>query len=77
MTRADREYERRGCAIGSEVTVTGTPIPLLIETEPDALFLHWKRMAAVTLQTEPLDLGKLEFCVRRMRFWQEHMETTR
>ena len=77
MSRADGEYERRGCAIGAEVTVAGTPTPLLIETEASALLLHWKRMAMLTLEAEPVNLSKLYFCVKRMEFWQQHLEITR
>jgi len=77
MSRANREYERGGCAIGSEVTVTGTVTPILIDTEPRALLLHWKRMVMITLETEPVNLSKLDFCVNRMKFWQQHLEINR
>ena len=70
MSRTDQEYPRRGCAIGSEITPTTTPV--LIETEPDALFQFWRKMAKLSLEAEPVDLGKLEFCVRRMAYWREH-----
>src|SRR4030095_3461624 len=67
MSRAEHNYNRRGCAIGSEVA---TANPLLIETEVDALFLHGRKMGIITLKAEPVDLGKLEFCVMRMRYWR-------
>jgi hypothetical protein len=69
MSRAEHSHDRRGCAIGSEIATT----PMLIETEADALFLHWRSMAMITLKAESVDLGKLEFCVKRMRYWQDHM----
>ena len=77
MSRGDRHYQHRGCAIGSEVTVTGTLAPILIETESSALAMHWKKMAVITLQSEPLDLSKLYFCIKRLEFWLQHLEITK
>lgn len=70
MSRSTHDYPRRGC---STEIVTGAD-PLLIETEPDALFEHWRAMALLTLKAEPVDLGKLEYSLRRMEFWREHMK---
>ena len=70
MSRTEQSYSRRGCAIGSEIATTDSPV--LIDTEADALFLHWRNMAMLTLQAEPVDLGKLEYCVRRMKYWREY-----
>jgi hypothetical protein len=72
MSRAEHNYPRRGCVVGSEI-VTATDSPVLIETEADALFLHWRSMAMIALQAQAVDLDKLEFCIRRMRYWQDHM----
>ncbi len=54
--------------------VTATDNPLLIETEPDALFQHWRKMTMLTLQGEPVDLHKLDFCVRRLCYWSNYLD---
>ena len=47
---------------------------MLVETETDALFEHWRKMAIITLQAATLDLDKLQYCVLRLRYWQERMD---
>ena len=76
-TTVENYPQRRGCSIGSDITVTGTPTPKLIETEADALLMHWQRMMMVTLESQPLDIPKLSFCLERLRFWAQHLEITR
>jgi hypothetical protein len=70
MGKTEHSYNRRGCSGGE---LKPADAPSLIPTEPDALLQHWRAMAMITLKAEPVDLGKLEFCVKRMRFWHEHM----
>jgi hypothetical protein len=67
--RAERDSMRRGCSGELEQAAA----PSLIPTESNALLLHWRNMAAITLQHDPVDLDKLEFCVRRMRFWHDRI----
>jgi hypothetical protein len=72
MSRGQHDYTRRGCSIGSEIAPADNV--QLVETEPDALFEHWRKMAMITLQATALDLDKLSYCLLRMRFWQARID---
>jgi hypothetical protein len=61
MSRLDHNYQRRGCSIGAEVTVTGNAFtPVEIE-ELQAVIRFWKRRVAYSIRHIETVNGEADF----------------
>src|SRR5262245_49330576 len=86
VSRATRQYERRGCAVGSDVATSDRHTFALVDGELAALHRFWSRMAYLCFQTTDgpggdggyhIDLDRLSFCIMRLRYLQDLMTKTR
>src|SRR5262245_58567020 len=80
VSRATRQYERRGCAVGSDVATTDRRAFTLVDGELQALHRFWSRVAYLCFQTKVgqggdhgyhIDLDQLSFCITRLRYLEE------
>jgi hypothetical protein len=85
MSRAEHDYPRRGCSIGSEVTVDKDFTPVEVE-EIQAVIRFWKRRAyhsfvpidAPTGETDfEIDIGHLTYALGRIHHYEQLLGTRR
>jgi hypothetical protein len=84
MSRAAHDYPRRGCSIGSDVTVAGSSFAPVEVEEIQAVIRFWRRRAyhsfvsvdAPNGETDfEINLGHLTYALGRIHYYEQLLET--